>query len=338
MTSELTRLPRIALTMGDPAGIGPELCLRALVDPLIKETCIPIIFGDIEVLRRCAEKVELPAPMQVISEGDWPSRFGELTSPAVLDLQQIDAEQVTPGVVDAATGTASYAYIQSAITAALAGEVAAVCTSPISKTAIHAAGVNFPGHTEMFAARTNAARSCMMQFSPQITCTFVTVHVGYAEVPALLSVQRILEVIELTADAMRRLHSREPRLVVCGLNPHAGENGLFGDEEQRLIIPAIAVAREQGLSVEGPLPPDTAFLPWKRHITDAFVCMYHDQGHIPVKALAFDSAVNTTLGLPIIRTSVDHGTACDIAWQGKANPGSLYNALRLAARLAAHSR
>ena len=324
--------------MGDPAGIGPELCLRALVDPLVRGTCIPIIFGDAGVLRRCAEHVGLPGPTQIVSESDWRARYADLDSPAVLDLQRMDAEQVTPGVVDATTGKASYAYIQSAITAALSGEVAAVCTSPISKTAIHAAGVNFPGHTEMFAARTNAARSCMMQFSPEITCTFVTVHVSYAEVPALLSVQRILEVIELTADAMRRLHAREPRLVVCGLNPHAGENGLFGDEEERLIIPAINVAREQGLAVEGPLPPDTAFLPWKRHITDAFVCMYHDQGHIPVKALAFDSAVNTTLGLPIIRTSVDHGTACDIAWQGKANPGSLYNALRLAARLAAHSR
>ena len=338
MNIDPTRLPRIALTMGDPAGIGPELCLRALVDPIVRETCIPIVFGDAEILRRCSEQAGLAAPTRVLSESDWPAEHSQLQLPTVLDLQRIDATQVTPGVVDAATGKASYEYIQFAITAALAGEVAAVCTSPISKTAIHAAGVNFPGHTEMFAARTNAARSCMMQFSPEITCTFVTVHVGYAQVPALLSVQRILEVIELTADAMRRLHAREPRLVVCGLNPHAGEHGLFGDEEERLIIPAIAVAREQGLAVEGPLPPDTAFLPWKRRHTDAFVCMYHDQGHIPVKALAFDSAVNTTLGLPIIRTSVDHGTACDIAWQGKANSGSLYNALRLAARLASHSR
>jgi 4-hydroxythreonine-4-phosphate dehydrogenase len=167
-----------------------------------------------------------------------------------------------------------------------------------------------------------------------LTCTFVTVHVGYAEVPQLLTQERILDVIELTAEAMRRLHGRDPRLVVCGLNPHAGEHGLFGQrEEERLIVPAIEAARARGLNVEGPLPPDTAFLPWKRRATDAFVCMYHDQGHIPVKALAFDSAVNTTLGLPIIRTSVDHGTACDIAWQGKARPDSLYAALRLATRL-----
>jgi 4-hydroxythreonine-4-phosphate dehydrogenase len=339
MNFEPPRLPRIALTMGDPAGVGPEICLRALAEASLRDMCIPVVFGDAGVLNRCSEQTGLPAPARILSEAEWPASALSLDSPAVLDLRRISAESVNPGVVSADTGRASYGYIQSAIDAALANEVAAVCTGPISKEAIHSAGVNFPGHTEMFAARTNAARSCMMQYSPEITCTFVTTHVGYAEVPRLLSLQRILEVIELTADAIRRLHSREPRLVVCGLNPHAGEHGLFGEhEEERLIIPAIDVAREQGLTVEGPLPPDTAFLPWRRRITDAFVCMYHDQGHIPVKALAFDSAVNTTLGLPIIRTSVDHGTASDIAWQGKANPSSLYAALRLASKLASHSR
>jgi 4-hydroxythreonine-4-phosphate dehydrogenase len=176
----------------------------------------------------------------------------------------------------------------------------------------------------------------MMQYSDEITCTFVTVHVGYCKVPGLLTTERILDVIELTAEALTRLRGRLPKIVVCGLNPHAGEHGLFGDrEEERIIIPAIEVARAKGIQIEGPLPPDTAFLPWKRKATDAFVCMYHDQGHIPVKALAFDSAVNTTLGLSIVRTSVDHGTACDIAWQGKANPSSLFAAVRLALQLAA---
>ncbi len=307
--------PLIALTMGDPAGVGPELCLRALAEPGFENVCV---FGDAGVLHRCAAQTGLPAP-----------RGG------VRDLRLIGAEDFTPGRASAVTGRASFGYIEAAIDAALAGEVAAVCTGPINKEAIHTAGVKFPGHTEMFAARTNAPRSCMMQFSPEITCTFATVHVGYAEVPRLLTVERILEVIELTHAAMLRLHGREPRLVVCGLNPHAGEHGLFGDrEEERIIIPAIKAARARGWQIEGPLPPDTAFLPWKRASTDAFVCMYHDQGHIPLKALAFDSAVNTTLGLPIIRTSVDHGTALDIAWQGKANPGSLFAALRLAARLA----
>jgi 4-hydroxythreonine-4-phosphate dehydrogenase len=325
--------------MGDPAGIGPEVCLRALAEASLRDVCVPIVFGDAGVLVSCAARAGLPAPRRIIAKQDWPLSNGGLAAPAVLDLGLIQAGQVTPGVVNAKTGGASFGYIQAAIDAALAGEVAAVSTAPINKEAIHAAGVPFPGHTEMFAARTNSNRSCMMQYSPELTCTFVTVHVGYAEVPALLNVQRILDVIELTAESMRALHSREPRLVVCGLNPHAGEHGLFGErEEERFIIPAIDAARGKGLVIEGPLPPDTAFLPWKRKSTDAFVCMYHDQGHIPVKALAFDSAVNTTLGLPIVRTSVDHGTACDIAWRGEARPDSLFAALRLATRLTTLAR
>jgi 4-hydroxythreonine-4-phosphate dehydrogenase len=254
--------------------------------------------------------------------------------PTIVDWQAVDSAAVRPGVVSAATGRAGFTYVDRAIDAALAGQVAAVSTAPLNKEAMHAAGIKYPGHTEIFADRTQAARSCMMQYSEEITCTFVTVHVGYREVPGLLTTERILEVIDLTAEALARLRGKPPKIVVCGLNPHAGEHGLFGDrEEERIIIPAIETARAKGIQIEGPLPPDTAFLPWKRKATDAFVCMYHDQGHIPVKALAFDSAVNTTLGLPIVRTSVDHGTACDIAWQGKANPSSLFAAVRLALRL-----
>jgi 4-hydroxythreonine-4-phosphate dehydrogenase len=213
--------------------------------------------------------------------------------------------------------------------------VAGVTTGPINKGALHAAGIDFPGHTEIFADRLGATRWCMMQWSEVVTCTFVTCHVGYADVPALLTRERILEVIELTADALRRLGKQNPRLVVCGLNPHAGEAGLFGHgEEERVVVPAIQAARAQGLLVEGPLPADTCFIPARRRVTDAFVCLYHDQGHIPLKALAFDSAVNTTLGLPAVRTSVDHGTAGDIAWRGEADPGSLFEAVRLAVRLA----
>jgi len=329
------KLPRLAITMGDPAGVGPEICLRAVFHPEVPTLGQPLIFGDAGVLRRCAAQLQLPQPELVLSLSDWPAALGNSTAPAIIDCQMLDAAALQPGVMNAATGLASYTYIQRAIDAALAGQVQAVTTGPINKLALHAAGINFPGHTEMFAERCAAPRSAMMQFSPEITCTFVTVHVGYAEVPRLLTVERILDTIELTAAAMRKLHRREPKLVVCGLNPHAGESGLFGDrEEERFIIPAIERARAQGLNIEGPLPPDTAFLPWKRKETDAFVCMYHDQGHIPVKALAFDSAVNTTLGLPVVRTSVDHGTAADIAWRGIARIDSMLAALRLAARLA----
>jgi 4-hydroxythreonine-4-phosphate dehydrogenase len=252
-----------------------------------------------------------------------------------VNLNVITPDDFTPGAINARAGAAAFACINAAIDAALAGTVAAVTTAPINKEALALAGFKYPGHTEIFAERAGSKRWCMMQYSEEITCTFVTVHCGYAEVPKLLTTARILEVLELSAEALQRIRGHRPKIVVCGLNPHAGEHGLFGDrEEERLIFPAIEAACAQGMDVEGPLPPDTAFLPWKRRATDVFVCMYHDQGHIPVKALAFDNAVNTTLGLPIIRTSVDHGTALDIAWQGRANPGSLFSALKLAAKLA----
>jgi 4-phospho-D-threonate 3-dehydrogenase / 4-phospho-D-erythronate 3-dehydrogenase len=329
------RLPRIAITMGDPAGIGPEICLRLLNDPRTAEVCIPIIFGDAAIIRRVAQQLRLPPAVGVISLAEWSRGGREICEPAVLDIGAVNDAAVEPGIVSADTGRAAMAYIERSIAAAMAGEVDAVTTGPIHKEALRAAGVPFPGHTEIYAQRTNASRACMLLTSPELTCSFVTVHVGYREVVGLLSVRRILDVIELSAEFVRGVRGREPRLAVCGLNPHAGEHGLFGDrEEERLIIPAIEAARAQGISIEGPLPPDTAFLPARRPATDAFVCMYHDQGHIPLKALAFDEAVNVTLGLPIIRTSVDHGTALDIAWQGKAKASSLLEAVRVAALLA----
>jgi 4-hydroxythreonine-4-phosphate dehydrogenase len=320
--------------MGDPAGIGPEICLRLLAHAETARFATPVVFGDAGVLRRVAEKLTLPFTVPVIARADWPKACREVVAPAVLDFSVIAADDVTPGHVDARCGEAAYQYVIASIDAALAGEVDAVATAPLHKEALHAAGHDFPGHTEIFATRMRAERSCMMLTAPAITCSLVTVHVGLGEVAALLTTERIREVIDLTADAMRRLRGREPRLAVCGLNPHAGEGGLFGQrEEERIIAPAVAAARAAGLDIEGPLPPDTAFLPERRARTDAYVCMYHDQGLIPLKALAFDSAINTTLGLPVVRTSVDHGTAFDIAWQGKANPASLYEAVRLAARL-----
>ena len=321
--------------MGDPAGVGPELCLRLLSEPSVTAICTPIIFGDTAVLARVAQATRQPFNSHVISADNWSRGWQAIDRPTVLNFQTVEAETISPGQVSAATGEAAFTYVNRAIDAALAGQVAAITTAPLSKEALHAAGHRFPGHTEIFAARTSAARSCMMQYSDEITCTFVTTHIGYRDVPAAITTERIVDVIELTAEALQKLRGRPPRLVVCGLNPHAGEHGLFGDrEEERIIFPAIEAARRSGISVEGPLPPDTAFVPAKRRTTDAFICMYHDQGHIPVKALAFDAAVNTTLGLPIIRTSVDHGTANDIAWQGVANPGSLFAAVRLAVKLA----
>lgn len=329
-------LPRIAITMGDPAGVGPEICLRALAEESLESLCVPVIVGDAAVLRLASERMCLPLPALIVPDGEAPAAvMGRIDQPAIVDLAAFPVHLLQPGVLSAETGRASFAYINSAIDAVLAKTIDAVVTGPISKEALHAAGIHFPGHTEIFASRTNAARSCMMQYSDEITCSFVTTHIGYAEVPGHLSSARILDVIELTAAALRRIRGREPKLIICGLNPHAGEHGLFGErEEERIIQPAIDAARAQGIEIVGPLPPDTAFIPANRRAFDAVVCMYHDQGHIPVKALAFDSAVNTTLGLPIIRTSVDHGTAYDIAWQGKASHSSLLAAIRLAVKLA----
>lgn len=321
--------------MGDPAGVGPEICLRALGNESIRKACHPVVFGDIEVLRRCAQDLDLPAPPAPIASADLKA-YGPRQDVDVVHVDALDLDHFHPGTVSANTGSASYAYINRAIDAALDHQVAAVTTAPINKEALNKASVPFPGHTEIFAHRAGSERWCMMQYSEEITCTFVTVHVGYADVPQLLTTERVLTVIQLSAENLARIRGKRPKVIVCGLNPHAGEHGLFGDnEEERIIIPAIEAAQAQGIDVSGPLPPDTAFLPRMREKTDVFVCMYHDQGHIPVKALAFDSAVNTTLGLPIIRTSVDHGTALDIAWQGKATPASLYSALRLAVQLAA---
>lgn len=327
--------PRIAVTMGDPAGVGPELCLRLLADAAITRECVPVVFGDAGVLRRVAEWIGLVFRARVILPAEWQAGFADLREPAVLDLQCLAADTVTPGHVDARCGDAAFRYVHAAIDAGKRGEVAAVTTAPINKTALHAAGHMYPGHTEIFAERMAAARSCMAFFSDDLICSLVTVHVGYAEVPALLESRRILDVIELTADAVRRVRGREPKLLVCGLNPHAGESGMFGQREEELAVqPAVLAAQQRGLNVTGPVPPDTAFTPARRKQFDAVVCLYHDQALIPVKALAFDSAVNTTLGLPVPRTSVDHGTAFDIAWQGVASPGSLFSAVRLAAKLA----
>ena len=327
-------IPRIAVTMGDPAGVGPEICLQLLADQAITAECVPVVFGDAQLLQRVATLLKVPFNAPIINPHDWPHACKTLCKPAVLDLGELAANAVQPGQVQAACGEAAFRYIMAAIKAGIAGEVAAVTTAPINKEALHAAGHKYPGHTEIFAEQMQAERSCMMQYSEEITCSFVTTHVGYHEVPELLTTARILDVLELTAEAIRRIRGREPKLLVCGLNPHAGEHGLFGNrEEERIIAPAIALAQQVGLLVEGPVPPDTAFIPARRRSHDAVVCMYHDQGHIPVKMIAFDSAVNTTLGLKVLRTSVDHGTAFDIAWQGIANASSLFAAVRLAVKL-----
>ena len=322
--------PRIAVTMGDPAGVGPEICLDLLADSSIAQLCAPIVFGDAEVLKQCAKQTGKASDFQLVDQ----ENLGSVSSPSVLDIRLMDLEQLQPGTVNPATGQASYGYVTKAIDACVAKRVDAVTTCPANKGAMQSAGIPQPGHTEIFAERTQTEKFCMAFICETISCSLVTVHAGYTEVPDLLSEERITEVIQLTRETHKNLLGSEPRIAVCGLNPHAGENGLFGNgEEEKMILPAIEKMKEKGYCLTGPLPPDTAFTESRRKEIDAYVCMYHDQALIPVKALAFEEAVNVTLGLPIVRTSVDHGTALDIAWQGKADASSLKAAVNLAVRM-----
>lgn len=329
--------PVLGLTMGDPAGIGPELCLRALRESTVLDRCVPVLIGDFGVIKRvlpCLGSHEANTPARVISIEEW-EKLECITDPIIVDCAPLNGSSFGPGEISATCGKAGYIFIEQAIRAARDGKIAGVVTAPIHKEALRLAGIPHPGHTEIFTALTGAKRGCMMLHSDVLTVSMATTHIGYHEVPIRLSVTRILDVIELTAEAMRRMLRREPRIGVCGLNPHAGEHGLFGQrEEEQFVEPAVARARERGIDASGPLVPDAAFTPAQRKKFDAFVTLYHDQGHIPFKMLAFDTGVNITLGLPIIRTSVDHGTAFDIAWKGLADPQSLYSAIRVAADLA----
>ena len=323
--------PIIAITMGDPAGIGPELCLHMLSDADVSAICTPVIVGSSRILSRVAESTGLAFSVPAI--GPRESEAAPPDGPAVIDLGSPADEETAPGRVCASCGRAAYEYIEWGINAALQGTVAAVVTGPINKESLNRAGLKYAGHTEIFAEKTGTGRYCMMQTSEPLTVSFVTTHMALSEVGRTITPERVADVIALTAEALTRIRGREPRIGVCGLNPHSGEHGLFGNEEAERIIPGIETARKQGLDVDGPLAPDVAFIPGVRQRYDALVCQYHDQGHIPFKMLAFDAGVNVTLGLPIIRTSVDHGTAFDIAWQGVARPTSMKQAIRLAVAL-----
>jgi 4-phospho-D-threonate 3-dehydrogenase / 4-phospho-D-erythronate 3-dehydrogenase len=327
--------PVLGLTMGDPAGIGPEICLQALADPGVRKYCLPVLFGDASILKQVSARRFSAGKFPVVSLAEW-AETKTVSGPTVVDCGAVNGSKIKPGKISALCGRAGYIYIEKAIASALAGKISGVVTAPIHKEALNLSGVKFPGHTEIFTALTKTKRSCMMLYSDKLTVSMATTHIGYHEVPGKLSVERVANVIELTAQTMRQLLGRAPRIGVCGLNPHAGEHGLFGHrEEEKFVEPAVKRARKKGINAVGPLVPDAVFTGGQRGKYDAIVTLYHDQGHIPFKMLAFDTGVNITLGLPIVRTSVDHGTAFDIAWQGKADPTSLYSAIRVAADLAA---
>lgn len=308
--------PRIAITVGDVSGVGPELAIRCAAMPSVTSRCTPILVGPAKVIGTIADHVGLALAAEIV------------------DVGSLDPEQVQPGRFSAATGRASFSAVTRAIDDALAGRIDAIVTGPIQKEAWNSAGIAYPGHTELLADRTGASECSMMLTSDEISCVLVTVHIPLADVAGALTTESVLRAIRQGADAIGRRLGRPARVTVCGLNPHAGEGGMISHGEEAMIIaPAILAARECGIEVTGPLPPDTAFTPAQRQQTDVYVCMYHDQGLIPLKALAFDDAVNVTLGLPIIRTSVDHGTALDLAWQGVANHQSMLAAIEMAIEL-----
>ena len=285
-------LPRIAITTGDPAGIGPEIAEKAAADPRVRAVCEPLVYGA--------------------------------------------GRTFEPGMLSAQAGQAAYETILRAVRDAEAGGVQAIVTAPINKEALALAGLPWRGHTDMLAALTNTRDVAMMFHSEKLLVVLATIHIPISEVPAALTRDSLGTVIRLTAQAMPKFGVARPRIALAGLNPHAGEHGVIGREEDKVLAPAVQDARQRGVDVTGPWPGDTVFTRAIRREFDVVIACYHDQGLIPVKLIAFGEAVNVTLGLPIIRTSVDHGTAFDIAGKGVANPESLIHAVLLAAKLATH--
>lgn len=304
---------KVAVTMGDPVGVGPEVVLKALADRRVKSAAEAVVIGDEAVLRRVAAMLKLPYP----------------ASGVVRSISSLNALSLRPGRPTRSTAKAMLGYIEKAVQMALAKEVQAVVTAPISKEAAKKAGFRFPGHTEFIAHLTGAKDYRMMLGGKDLKVILVTIHEPIKKVPGLITKDAVFKTIRITHDFFKgRYGIACPRLAVCGLNPHAGEAGMFGNEEKEFIEPAVKKAKRQGIDVTGPLPADTVFYrAVKKREFDCVVCMYHDQGLGPLKLLHFEDGINVTLGLPLIRTSVDHGTAYDIAWKGKASHESMVSAI-----------
>ena len=317
-------MSRIAVTMGDAAGIGPEIIVGAHPHPGM------VVVGDAERLRRAASILGSDVEVVAIERPGDPVPDGAL---ACVDLGLIDPE-LPFGELSAQAGDGAYQAIKRAVELASAGEVDAICTAPLNKEALHLAGHRYPGHTELLAELTGVTDYAMMLTTPKLRVIHVTTHIGLIDAVEAIDPARVERVIRLGDEALLNGGIEAPRFAICGINPHAGENGLFGrGEEAEKIEPAVAAAVADGIEAEGPLPADTAFFRAVRGDFDLVVAMYHDQGHGPIKVLGLDEGVNVTVGLPVIRTSVDHGTAFDIAGTGVADPSSLRAALREAERL-----
>ena len=335
--------PLLGITMGDPGGIGPEICVKALAHDDIYRICRPLVIGDAQILRNAAGFCDGPGDIRAChNPGEGRYAHGAID---VLDLANLPLSQLRHKTVTAEQGKASFEYVKTAIELALAGDLDGTVTGPINKEAINAAGFHYAGHTEIYAELTGTRDYAMMLTDKSFRVVHVSTHVSLREACDRVKKARVQTVIDLTHDALQRLGIAEPVIAVAGLNPHCGEGGMFGHEDDREIAPAVKAAADRGLRVEGPVPADTVFSKMLGGMYDAVVVMYHDQGHIPAKLVGFRyndrtgawesmAGVNVTLGLPIVRTSVDHGTAFGKAGEGRANPQSMIEAIRLAARLA----
>lgn len=340
--------PLIALTMGDVAGVGPEVVAAAVVSEEVRQLCRIVVIGDPEILERALRGCGDNSSVFTIRSLDEVVANVDLApaSQSVFCWNPSSAETaaVPLGKIDARAGAAAYDWLVAATQAALAGEVDAIVTAPLNKAALHAAGHDYPGHTEILAEQCGVEDFAMMLFLPRgdvvqgpdgLGVAHVTLHTSIASVPGLLSTRKIQEKILLIDGFLKRLGCATPRVGVCALNPHGGEGGLFGNEEAELIAPAVELAQEQGVDAGGPFPADTLLQRAVSGSYDGVVAMYHDQGHIALKLIAFQRAVNVTLGLPIVRTSPSHGTAFDIAGQNKVDAGGMISAIRVAVQLVA---
>ena len=325
-------LPKIGITMGDPTGIGPEIIVKALSMEEPFQACRPIVFGDREVLSRAIQMQHLPSTLEVIEkipeDGYLPEKI------FLLPVSQLEATSLRFGQPDRGCGEAMVKYIEEAVRWIRSGTLDAMTTCPINKQAMNAAGYLFPGHTELLAHLVGASSVAMMFLGSRWKIVLVTTHLPLKDVSKWITVNRILSTLRLTDEGMKKYFGiPQPRIAVLGLNPHCGEEGLLGEEEKKEILPAIAEAKSLGMDVEGPFPADSFFDLSGRYTFDVIVSMYHDQGLIPIKMLDFKEAVNFTLGLPFIRTSVDHGTAYDIVGKGLADPTNLVKAILTASNL-----
>jgi 4-hydroxythreonine-4-phosphate dehydrogenase len=320
--------PLLAITMGDAAGSGPEIVTKALVDLQTRAVCRPVVIGDAATMRAALKVTGVLGEIRAIAKlSEALFRNGIIE---VIDLHNIQLDRLTRGQVDPMAGKAAFEYIKLAADLALDEKCDAIVTSAINKEALNKAGYHYDGHTQLLAELCGAPDVAMMLVSGQLRITHVTTHVSLRQAIEQIRPERVLTVLRLTKEALRQMGIDEPRIAMAGLNPHAGESGLFGDEELKYITPAIKAARCQGMDIVGPFPPDSVFLRTSEGQFDAAIAMYHDQGHIAIKMLGITQGVNVTLGLPIIRTSVDHGTVFGKAGKGTADPTSLIQAIKLA--------